>query len=340
MKKAWTLAELTVAIIMIVMISALALFIFKPDTQKSRIFAYAMLKNMNKANSAIMEKFGDVALADEEGSLDDWYCIHFSDMVSVDSQIKCDKTLTKDIVNMKFSNGITLQGMANEWKTPYDKAPYQLKNIAIDINGEEGPNKVWIDRFPIRVLKGDKYTGLIRVVDCSDDVVYNSADEKIFLNDTTGKSPYCYQGFNAGGAAVTKGINKKSDVVTYDIYRAVSSEAGSKAILVASKLPTMEADCEAYGGGGEYSAKICAQNNYKIAYRCATAKFCETCQNIDPKSICPVDPDNNDIQTTGETCKNVAALYNDGDAQCFTLLHKPSTAMTILLDHIVGEISM
>ncbi len=340
MKKAWTLAELTVAIILVVLISAFAVHIFKPNTQKSRIFAYAMLKNMNKGNSAVMEKYGDVALEEEEGATEDWYCTHFSDMVAVDGRVECDKKSNKDVVNMKFSNGITLQGMANEWKTPYEGAEYSMKNVVIDINGESGPNKVWIDRFPIRVLKGKKYTGLVRIVDCSDDMVYNTSDEKLTLTDETGKSPYCRQGFKADGANVTAGISKKSNVVTYDVYRAVSSEAGSKAILVASNIPAMEADCQAYGGDGEYNAKVCALNNYKIAYRCATSKFCDTCQDVDPKSICPVDPDNNDVQTTGEKCKDVAALYNNSDCQCFTLLHKPSTAMTILLDHIIGEISM
>lgn len=348
-KNGWTLAELMFAIIIILIITGLLIHIFKPNTQKARIFMYAMIKNINKGNSAVMEKYSSIALDDEND--EDWYCVHFADMFTLKSVPKCDKTLANKDVNLEFPNGVTIQGLANDWLVPYDGAEYSMKNIVVDIDGQKGKNKIWVDRFPLKILNGGKYTGTVRIVDCSDDSVYNTNDLKVTLTTNTGLSPYCKQKFDATGTAVSKGISKTvksgtnidydANLITYDVYRATSSDGASKAKLVASALSPMEADCAAYGGDGVYNREVCAQNKIKMAYRCATATFCETCATTkNGASICPPDPDNDDVQTTTTSCATVAGKYNADNLQCFTLLHKPNLGMNFFLDAVIGEIDM
>ena len=62
---------------------------------------------------------------------------------------------------MKFVNGVTVKGVASEWVIPFENAEYQFKNIEIDIDGNKGMNRLWVDRFPMRVFKGSgQRTGL------------------------------------------------------------------------------------------------------------------------------------------------------------------------------------
>ena len=56
-KRAFTLTEIVVAMIIVMIISAIIVPNFKPKIQKLRFYAYATIMNIQKGNSAVMERY-------------------------------------------------------------------------------------------------------------------------------------------------------------------------------------------------------------------------------------------------------------------------------------------
>ena len=339
----WTMAELVIAIIILIIVSALSVSVFKPDTNKARIFMYAAMKNLSKGNTAIIEKHNSIAPDNMDAGTKDWYCLNLADKFALSNEPNCAKAAAPKEVNFRFSNGMTLQGVASAWYTPYSGAGYSFKNIVVDIDGEKGVNKIGIDRFPLRIYKGSTYEGMIHPVNCGDDVVYNSAGTKITLSSSTGASPYCRQKFDLTGSVVAnKNMLLDDQIVTYDVYQPVTDEEYSRAVIVATSLSTMAANCAAYGGNGFFSKPYCGSKNLRLTARCAKAETCNACSGSSPVSydVCPFKTDGK-TQTGSETaCRTLAAEVNPKDMPCFILLHKPTAGLGFLAGSVIGELDI
>ncbi|MBR5774501.1 MAG: hypothetical protein IKY44_06595, partial [Clostridia bacterium] len=59
-KQAWTLAELTVVIVVILILAKASISVARTmDINKGRIYMYATMRNLTMGNLAIKEKFGE-----------------------------------------------------------------------------------------------------------------------------------------------------------------------------------------------------------------------------------------------------------------------------------------
>ncbi len=344
-KNAWTLIELFMAMSVIILIASFLITTFRPNVQRAKLYTYATIINLIKGTIAVMEKYQSDPDSEPKtlsyqnpDSTDDTFCIEFADNFTLSEAADCSKDALISDINLKFPNGVTVQGLANPWKKPYVTSSYMFKNIIIDIDGEEGLNKIWIDRFPLRIYEGAKYDGTIYPVNCADDSVYDDEGNKITLDDSTGKSPYCKQKFNASGANVNKNFLMDDKVITYDIYKAAATGEQTKATLVASAQSPAAADCMAYGGNGYHSREECAQFGVKIHTQCASSATCEGCGSVSP-SICPMDSTQT-TQTDQTGCLEIAKAnqIDDTDVRCITLQHKPGSGLSYLVESLVGEI--
>ncbi len=355
MKKisAWTMVEVIIALSLILLLSGMCLTVYKPNVQKARIFVYAALKNLTRGNLAILQKDEDIDelpmgraknIANNTNTDKDAYCIALADVFALKSLPDCkvdSEVYANTKVNITFPNESTVQGLTNNWITPYPESEFKFKNIVLDIDGSKGVNKVWVDRFPLRIYNGGAFTGNIQAVDCSDDAVYKEDGTKIALDtNAKGKNPYCKQGFTSNGAEVKKAFPRDKKVISYDVFRAATDEEETTGVLIASALSPMEADCGAYGGAGFFHKKQCGDTTkgvYRILSKCATTENCDTCATTGAGAICPKKADDSGVTNNATECKAVATSLNPSDLTCFIVLHKPSGGTTFLLETLVGE---
>ena len=343
MKKfAWTLIELMIAIAVVIMLSAFLISGYKPGANKNKLFFYSAMSNLTKANIAVMERNSTGGLNGDllEDGTTDWYCAQLADVISIASAPNCTQTQASTAataVNMTFPNGITFQGLANKWTSVYDGASGEYKNIVIDIDGpEKGPNKPGVDRFPIRVFRGQvKTEGIVMPVNCKNDKVWNPSG-----NSGTGAlvsfktpSPYCKSGTAYSGSIVSRDFTIDDEIITYDIFKVQSSDENAKLKMIASGLSAFEADCGAYGGvEGFYSQSECATAGVKIHTNCVTTDNCAKCTT----GNCPLNASG--TQTNATSCKTYAETSNPNNYPCFTVMHKPSGGVPFFLQAIIGDI--
>ena len=108
--------------------------------------------------------------------------MQFADNFALKGDANCSINASNTDVNITLPNGMTYQGLTNEWKTPFDGSSTQFKNVVVDIDGQKGKNKLWIDRFPMRIYREGDLVGVVALVDCSDDNYYNTdTDPKVIL---------------------------------------------------------------------------------------------------------------------------------------------------------------
>ena len=344
-KKAWTLVELFIAMGIVIMVSSLLINAFRPNVQKAKLFTYATMNNINKGIIGVMEKYqNDVSSSklisyQNPDSTDDTFCLEFTDLFSLTGLPECSQDSIISDINARFPNEVTIQGLANPWKTPYENSEYSFKNIIIDIDGENGLNKIWVDRFPLRIFQGGKADGQVMPINCEDDSIYDNENNKITLNDSTGKSPYCKQKFDATGTIANKNFLLDDQIINYDVIKSQTIDEKNITKIVASAQSLAKADCMAYGGSGYLNKKQCAELGIKIHTQCANSETCEKCSETSP-SVCPMNKENT-IQTDETTCLELAEQnkVNDEETKCFTLQHRPTGGASFLLETIVGEIN-
>ncbi len=347
----WTLAELVIALIFVIIISVIGINIFNPNVQKSKIYIYAFLKNLTAANSAIVTNKGDVINSDpsDEPAGYDWYCLQLADTFTV-SEFDCEKaaddTLNAKKVNMVLPNGITIQGLTNPWRQPNcTDCNYKIKNILVDLDGESGLNTLWSDRFPLRIYQGSDLSGQIQTINCQNQQVYAQDGTIQNLTLDTGLSPYCNKGFNMEKGAVNKDFWQDKEIITYDVYRTNNESENGAAKLIASAQSILDADCGAYGGDGFFTKKQCSSYSKKIFTQCVTESLCSTCvsnESTNSYDICPLkDPNDKTLgYTNATTCVDAFNEFNPDNSSCFIILHKPGMPMPIFLQGIVGQLDM
>ena len=310
MKKcAWTIAEMIIAMTVMIILSGICVNMFKPNSQKAKFYMYSAVTNITKANIAVIEKNNGLItdrVSKEDGTAEDSYCNSVADFLSLQSIPNCSTSAAETDINIQFPNKIAFYGMASDWITP-EGATYKYKNIMIDIDGEEGLNKVGADRFPMRVLAGSgKGTeGMVIPVDCNE-------------NEET-KNPYCGDS--------NKNFATDDQILVFNIYRAMDDSENSKVSLIASSLSHMEADCMAHGGEGVYSAEECSDAKIKVNQSCATSSICDKCTT----DTLP------DGAADKEGCKTVANDYNGSGLSCVYTRHKPKASMALIFDALIGD---
>lgn len=345
MKKfAFTMAELTICIIALIILCAASTTITKSlNVNKSKIYIYAALRNLTLGNIAISEMptnddtfYPDTAQTYDSDSTktDDWYCIFLSDSLSLAANPNCSKTALSTDVNLIFPNGTTFRGISSSWEEAYEGLYY--KNILIDADGEEGMNKLGVDQYPFRIFRGKNHAdmtldGIIYPVECGNDKMYYMKDGSLLV--TSMISSYCNGKNNR--------IASDNTVVSYSIYKVTDGEKPDKATIVASKLSAIEADCKAYGGKGFYHGAICRDYGFKLLEKCAHETTCEDCATY---GVCPNGGDKASCDTLANNNK-INAKQEDGTYasqgfQCFTLLNKPSSGMGMVGSTIFGNMDI
>lgn len=344
-KSAWTLAELAIAIIIMLLLCAASMSISKNiSINRSKVYLYAALRNLTMGNIAITEMpvnggyfYPGNASNHDASATTDWYCLYLADSFSLAVNPECEKTTDTTglaTVNLRFPNGITFQGIASEWKTMYDGLFY--KDFIVDADGEKGSNKIGIDRYPMRVFRGNTLEGIpldgmIMPVECGNDYTYDVYDTRIELS-----SPYCVHGFEVNGAAARNNIASDSSILSKNIYRVTDAKNTTRASIIAGSLSTIEADCKAHAGKGFYTAQQCADYGINLLERCAHERMCQGCKNDTLGfNICP-------NGETEEKCLEYAAdnLVDGTPHECFSLLNKPTAGLGIIAGGAVGDMEL
>jgi len=329
LKSAWTLMEMIIAIAIITILSGIMLSTVNVDVSKAKLFMYATVKNLENATAIINKDFETFHDQSNIGGKD-WLCTKLADIFTIEDTVNCTATATGSAnVNFVLPTGVSFQGLANAWQIPYTNALYQYKDIVIDINGTSGkPNKVWVDRFPMRIYSGSEFSGQVRVSNCAGDT-FDNEGAAVGINSTAVYNPYCKN----DSTNVRTETAKDNKIITYDVYaieESNSEEDENNTVLVASGRSFVEAECLAYGGDYLVATAKCVNSGYKVHDKCISIDTCVLCGTN--SSICPT------TATTQEACETI--LNSRNYLGCYVTLHRPSSGGGFFVDAIVNEAGM
>ena len=434
MKKysAFTLAEITVAMIIVMIISAFGVSYFKPNSQKARLFLYGAIMNLQKGNTAISSKYTfleprfpnsascppdkysmgciecstgakcnsegqcsctkcaigygtpagpgadyanptawapggtaiNVCISENEENpsfpiIDknqDLYCLRLQDNFALKKPADCSTdngaiSTGDPRVNLEFENGLTVQGLSTPWQTKAGLT-YKYKDFVIDIDGNKGANKVWVDRFPLRVYSGDTKNAVVTPVNCinGQDIAYKKATETTTEAVTLTTNPYCKQKWSADGSYANKNFLLDNQVISYDIYKLDSSEEDSLARIIIPNVSLLRASCIGYGHEGMFDKQECAKHNdtledgtvktgIKMDKRCVTSYACKRCWQDSSANYCPWGENGEEI-TSLSACETLREKYNPENITCFMLPHRPSASAGVIFNGMLDNVDL
>ncbi len=323
----WTLIELMVAITIVVTLSLALLINNRPSVQKSKIYLYAAVNNIMKANIGILDRYEKFSYAGElfrQNPTDttnnlNTYCVQFADILSLKSAASCANNSSASTTNVSLTNGIEIRGLASAAITPYTNSEFTYKNILVDIDGfGSGLNRIWVDRFPLVIFSGGEFTGNVKPANCNSTVNMYKPDGTAASQT---RSAYC--------GTTNVNYEKDNSLLSYDIYTYEINEdnidAFTKGTLIAGMQSPFDADCKAFGGHGIYQSKACQNASVKIHEKCANEFSCEGCNSY---SLCA------GATATAADC----TALNPSNSRCAVKVHKPSSGMNIMLKAIIGDI--
>ena len=302
-KNAWTLAEMMIAMVILIILCSASMTIMKGiNTNKARIYLYSAMKSFGQAHGVILERYGSFSPAEDTDSATniDWYCINAADVYSLARNPVCNTTTSANTPNLYLPNGIALYGLSSSWTKGWsDDAPFEYKNIMVDINdgNGEGPNKVGVDRFPFRLYRGKTVTGInldgmVYSVNCRNDKYTKSDGTTV---NASVSSPYC----NSSNID----FNSDDEILTYDIYRKETKESEYAKIMLANRS-LKEADCKAYGGTGFFTQQECNSAGYKLLPKCAKQDLCDLME----------------VEADKTACESAIATNNAEEQSCFSII--------------------
>ncbi len=321
--KAWTLAELTICITVLFILAGVGISVIKPGTNtKTRLFVYAIMKNLSAANSSLIQFYDDTyAITEKDAAgtacLPEAYCSRVTDLFTVTGTINCaaklsGTTCVSDVAtttaNMVLPNGVEVYGLANDWKNDSTNT-YKVKDIKVDIDGAKGLNKLWVDQFPLRVYQSG-YGDTLRAVKCGS----TAAETSDGVAHT-----YC-------GSSTTD-YRKDEQVIKYEIYRATLPNAAGtiQAKLMASGLSELKANCLANTWKKAYPITDCSTNSYTVMAQCMNTGV-------------PCVEGSTDICYKVSGTANYAS--NPDDLPCFVIMQKPHSGAGMLIDGMLDEIDI
>ena len=315
-KHGWTMMEMIIALSVIAILSCLCVSVYKPKLIKSRMFLYGAMKNLTKGNIAVSDK-GSLEAEDISTSsgVFDGYCVRLADAFNLKTAPNCNVDLGKDDVNITFTTGVTVKGLASDWIV-YDsggKHIYDYKDILVDIDGSKGVNKIWVDQFPLRVYFSADLKGIILPVNCS-----------TTNPDPAGISIYCPA---SGGQDYTADNN----IISFNVHRKrVADYEKTETFLVGSGLSLAKADCAANGGSGLFTAEECVAKGMTINKKCLTEARCS--KVVDYPNLFP------SAQRTYDTCMAAVNEFNPEGLNCLMLQAKPRGGAAFIVEAIIGDI--
>lgn len=231
-KNGWTMAELVVAMMVLAVLMMLSLQVLKPKKIKVIPFTYAAIKNLNVGAKSVLDvnrieeltnDATDIPVANSNKS-----CVDIAEAFSLTGSYNCvNGTNTHPAIgkgntgspNFQTANLITYSGLEKDFveKTrgdatrlnPCGTRPVGIKDIMIDIDGDEGENKVGVDQFPIKLFDtGEVVPGTCSNIASSSPIAGCSAADG---NKTFEKHALC-------GTVTTKFINEDYPFA-YTVYR-------------------------------------------------------------------------------------------------------------------------
>ncbi|MBQ8847963.1 MAG: type II secretion system protein [Candidatus Gastranaerophilales bacterium] len=320
-KYAWTMAELLIAMTIIIILTAVGLSTLKPKTQNSKAFIYATMRNITRGNAWILEHNALDTLDGTRADGNDWYCAALADALTTKS-VNCTSTtdLESTTVNMTFENGVTIKGLATPWQA-FTGTDYQFKNILVDIDGARGVNKIWIDQFPLRIFRYGDREGIVIPSNCgaANDYTYKQDGTKVSIASV---NRYC-------GSKTARFVADNS-IISYDSVRiadASQDDDNATGIIVSIAQSHIASDCGSYGGDGFYTKAECAAGGYKLYEKCATKDTCKNCSGV-----CP----NGSSDEAG--CLAIRDTNNPGNLECNMYPHKPNIGMSLFLEGMNGDL--
>lgn len=337
MKKfAWTLAELTIVIIVLMILSKATVSVIKSvNVNKSKIFLYSAMRNLTMANVAIKEKYEnfyptEAVDSDANDAISyDWYCYNLVSNLSLNGSANCTKNFSYNAPNFTLANGIAVYGVSSLWGNIY--GDLYSKIIMIDIDGSAGQNKVGVDRFPMIVYRGvtaHKYSvdGLVDPMSCDSNNYYLTNPDGNFSGYATS---YCT-------GATDYNLANDNQLISYSVYRVNDPEKVHFANILFAGKSAVEADCLAHGAKGLYGKLLCNAKGYQLHKQCAHE---DTCSGCEADGTCP----NGGTEANCNALAEANKIEVDGTKigfKCFSLLSKPSGGMGILGGAIINEVGL
>ncbi len=230
---AWTMAELVVAMLVLAILMTLSIQAIKPKKIKTLPFAYAAVKNLNDAAKYVLgdknvKNLPDGPISTPAANSNET-CVGMAEAMSLLDDYNCVKTYNsapangrgkKGSPNFQTANLISYSGLQKDFTSTYRGTASNagkcatvavgMKDIMIDIDGDDGENKVGKDQFPIKLLQtGEVVPGTCTNI--SPGTTPSECGGASFSNPTFTKHPSC-------GSVTTMFINEK-EPFAYSVYR-------------------------------------------------------------------------------------------------------------------------
>ncbi len=283
----WTMAELVVAMMVLAVIMILSVQAVRTKKIKTLPFAYAAVKNLNEAAKYVLNEKGTASLPDGPVAYpvadSNETCVAMAEAMSLIGDYNCVKTANCKPANgegntgnpnFRTANLISYSGLEKDFVSTYRGGASdagkcatletKMKDVMVDINGDDGKNEIGVDQFPIKLLQ----TGEVIPGTCTDiapGATPSECGSETFNNPTFTKHPDC--------ATVTTMFINEKEPFAYTVYR---SRLATEAEVNAGSYKSGERITEPLIIGDESKAEISfaeadciARNNVLTRTQCA-----------------------------------------------------------------------
>ncbi len=249
----WTMAELVVSMLVLAILMILSVQAIKPKKMKTLPYAFAAVRNLNDAAKYVLNQKGATSLPDGPVAYpvanSNETCVLMAEAMSLVGDYNCVKTASINLAsgegstgmpNFRASNLTSYAGLQKDFTSTYRGAASDAgkcatvetaaKDVMFDIDGDDGPNEVGKDQFPIKLLQ----TGEVIPGTCSNispGATPSDCAGETFNNPTFLKHPNC-------GTDTTVYINEK-EPFAYTIYKsrlATDAEVASGAYQAGDRI--------------------------------------------------------------------------------------------------------
>ncbi|MBR1617146.1 hypothetical protein IJ670_03255 [bacterium] len=243
----------SVVVLIIGVFYAIYQMYFTPEKTLSRGCRHAIEILQNEADKMYASK-GYVF--DQGAANDGSFCNTVGTKYSKFS-VKCYNTDIKKIMrNFTIWHRVTIYGL----EKPLTKSETEAyKDIVIDVNGDFYPNKIGVDRVPVRIYSEGPHAGEIMPVNCNkqDEAIYGYKISKYCSRDS--ETNYLAQNVPFG----------------YNVIYYGADAASLKRNVLEKNVSYLAADCKAKNGQGFAGTEYCENAPVPWLYRCYEKGSCE-----------------------------------------------------------------
>lgn len=299
-KRGWTMAELTIAMIVLSVLMGLSIQVMKPHRIKIIPFAYASIKNLSGAAKYVLKENGTKKLPDDvvakPAANSNKTCVQMAEVLSLVGPYTCVKTTATAPASTKGGTGrpnfqtanlITYSGLEKDFTNSYRgtataanecaTVEVGIKDIMIDVNGDDGDNKVGVDQFPIKLLQtGEVVPGTCANV--ASGTAPSACSGKPYTNATFARHPSC-------GSNIKMFINENYPFA-YNVYR---SRVATDAEVASGEYKKDERITEVVAMEISFAKADCiSRNNVLTRTQCAKLGYAPYDDCIDAQSFCVI----------------------------------------------------